>query len=338
MGTQIGRKQQSSRLWLASVLLAALSAFVATAAIAADDWPSRPITMIVPFGAGGPLDSISRVMAPPIGEILGKPIVIENVPGGGGMTGSNRVAKAPPDGYTFGMGTSGTHAYSQTLHRKPLYDVTTDFAPIGLVGESFFALVVRNDFPANTLAEFVAYAKANQARMHFGSAGAGSATHITCVLLNSVVGTTIAHVPYRSTVQALQDLIAGRIDFVCDAGSAVMPMIKGGTVKALANLGPHRAPMLPELATAKEQGVAGVTVYGWNALFYPKGTPDPIVRALNAAAGKMLERPEVRERLHQIGIAVPPPEHRSPEYLATFVRSEIETWAVPIRASGVKIE
>jgi len=304
----------------------------------ADEWPSRAITMVVPFGAGGPLDAIARVMAPPIGEILGKPVVIENVPGAGGMTGSNRVAKAAPDGYQFSIGTAGTHAYNQTLYRKPQYDVVADFAPIGLVGESFFALVVRKEFPANTLSEFVAYAKANAARMQFGSAGAGSATHIICVLLNSVMGTKIAHVPYRSTVQAMQDLIAGRIDFVCDAGSAVVPLIKGDVVKALANLGPHRAPMLPELATAQEQGVAGIAVYGWNAFFFPKATPDPIVRALNRAAGQMLDRPAVRERLHAIGIGVPLPEHRSPEYLAKFVRSEIETWAAPIKASGVVLE
>jgi tripartite-type tricarboxylate transporter receptor subunit TctC len=304
----------------------------------ADEWPGRAITMVVPFGAGGPLDAIARVMAPPIGEILGKPVVIENAPGAGGMTGSNRVAKAAPDGYQFGIGTAGTHAYNQTLYRRPLYDGVNDFAPVGLVGESFFALVVRKEFPASTLPEFVAHAKANAAAMQFGSAGAGSATHIICALLSSVMATKIAHVPYRSTAQAMQDLIAGRIDFVCDAGSAVVPLIKGDVVKVLANLGPRRAPMLPELATAQEQGVDGVAVYGWNALFYPKGTPEPIVSALNRAAGQMLDRPAVRERLHAIGIVVPLPEHRSPEYLARFVRSEIETWAAPIKASGVVLE
>lgn len=305
---------------------------------AADDYPNRTITMVVPFGAGGPLDAIGRVMAPSLGDVLGKPVVVENVPGAGGMTGTNRVAKAPPDGYMLALGTAGTHAYNQTLHKKPLYDSANDFAPIGLVGQSFFVLIVRKDFPANTLAEFAAYAKANAAKMQFGSAGTGSATHITCVLLSSVMGAKIAHVPYRTTSQAVQDLVAGRIDFICDAGSTAVALIKGGVVKAIANLGPRRAPMLPDLATAKEQGLAGIEVYGWNALFFPKGTPEPIVRKVNKAAGDMLDRPAVRERLFAIGLGVPPPEQRSPEYLAKFVRSEIETWAGPIKASGVAIQ
>ncbi len=322
------------RLLFAAVFVLGAAATSASA----QDWPNRPLTMVVPFAAGGPLDAIGRVMAAPLGEILGKPVVIENVAGAGGMTGSNRVARSAPDGYVFGMATAGTHAYNQTLYRKPLYDAAADFAPIGLVGESFFALLVRNDFPASTLTEFVAYAKANQARMQFGSAGAGSATHIVCVLLSSAMGTNIAHVPYRSTSQAMQDLMAGRIDFVCDAGSTAVPLIKGGAVKALANLGQRRVPMLPELATARGQGLAGVSVYGWNAFFYPKGTPDPIVRALNKAASEMLDRREVREKLDNIGILVPPRENRSPEFLSKFVRSEIETWAAPIKASGVVLE
>jgi len=320
-------------------MISVLAVWIALAgAVAAQGWPTRPITLIIPFAPGGGIDASARIQAQHLGELLGQTIVSENIGAAAGMVGSQRVARAVPDGYTFPIGNTGTHAYNQTLYRKPQYDVVADFAPIGLVGESFFALVVRKEFPANTLSEFVAYAKANAARMQFGSAGAGSATHIICVLLNSMMGTKIAHVPYRSTVQAMQDLIAGRIDFVCDAGSAVVPLIKGDIVKALANLGPRRAPMLPELATAQEQGVAGIAVYGWNAFFFPKATPDPIVRALNRAAGQMLDRPAVRERLHAIGIGVALPELRSPEYLAKFVRSEIETLAAPIKASGVVLE
>jgi tripartite-type tricarboxylate transporter receptor subunit TctC len=321
------------RFWFAALLVFGAATFAA-----AEEWPARSLTMVVPFSAGGPLDVIARTMAPPLAEILGKPVVIENVGGAGGMTGTNRVAKAPPDGYTFGIGTSGTLAYNQTLYRKPLYDAANDFAPVGLVGESFFVLLVRKDFPANTLPEFIAFAKANAAQMHFGSAGTGSATHIACELLAGVMGTRIAHIPYRSTLQAVQDLVAGRIDFVCDAGSTALQLIRGDVVKALANLGPRRVPMLPELATAREQGVAGVAVYGWNALYFPKGTPDPIVRAMNKAAGEMLARPAVQGQLNTIGVGIPPLENRSPEFLSAFIRSEIETWAVPITASGVKIE
>ena len=319
---------------LAVVVLTVIAALPGRAA----DWPSRPVTMVVPFAAGGPLDAIARVMAPPLGEHLGKPVIVENVAGGGGMTGSNRVAKAPGDGYQFVLATAGTHAYNQTLYKKPLYNAATDFAPVGIVAESFFVLLVRKDFPADTLADFIAYAKANEARMHFGSAGAGSATHIVCLLLNSAMGTKVSHVPYRSTMQAIEDVIAGRIDFVCDAGSTAVPLVEGNVVKAIAHLGPQRAPMLPNLATAREQGLPGIAVYGWNALFFPKETPEPIVRALNKAAGDMLERPALREQLHRIGLLIPSPERRSPNYLACFVVSEIETWAAPIKASGVSMD
>jgi len=319
---------------LAVVVLTVIAALPGRAA----DWPSRPVTMVVPFAAGGPLDAIARVMAPPLGEHLGKPVIVENVAGGGGMTGSNRVAKAPGDGYQFVLATAGTHAYNQTLYKKPLYNAATDFAPVGIVAESFFVLLVRKDFPADTLADFIAYAKANEARMHFGSAGAGSATHIVCLLLNSAMGTKVSHVPYRSTMQAIEDVIAGRIDFVCDAGSTAVPLVEGNVVKAIAHLGPQRAPMLPNLATAREQGLPGVAVYGWNALFFPKETPEPIARALNKAAGEMLERPALREQLHRIGLLIPSPERRSPDYLARFVASEIETWAAPIKASGVSMD
>jgi tripartite-type tricarboxylate transporter receptor subunit TctC len=322
------------RAALAVIVVAGILALPGRAA----DWPSRPVTMVVPFAAGGPLDAIARVMAPPLGEQLGKPVIVENVAGAGGMTGSNRVAKAPADGYAFVLATAGTHAYNQTLYKKPLYNAATDFAPVGIVAESFFVLLVRKDFPVDTLADFVAYAKANEARMHFGSAGAGSATHIVCLLLNSAMGTKISHVPYRSTMQAIEDVIAGRIDFVCDAGSTAVPLVEGNVVKAIAHLGPQRAPMLPNLATAREQGLAGVAVSGWNALFFPKETPEPIVRALNKAAGEMLERPALREHLHRIGLLIPAPERRSPDYLARFVVSEIETWATPIKASGVSMD
>jgi tripartite-type tricarboxylate transporter receptor subunit TctC len=320
----------------AASALTALLAFAGSTA--AQEWPSRPITMVVPFAAGGPLDAMARVMAPSLSEILGKPVIVENVAGAGGMTGANRVAKALPDGYQFVFGTSGTHAYNQSLYKTPLYNAATDFAPVGIVAQSFFALLVRKEFPADTLPQFIAYAKANDTKMQFGSAGPGSATHIVCVLLNDAMGTKVTHVPYRSTSQAVQDVIAGRIDFVCDAGSTALPLIQGDVVKGIANLGPHRASMLPDLATAKEQGLAGLEVYGWNAFFLPKATPEPIVHALNKAAGTMLEMPTVREQWRKLGLEVPPPQTRSPEYLARHVASEIAIWAAPIKASGVSLD
>jgi tripartite-type tricarboxylate transporter receptor subunit TctC len=294
--------------------------------------------MVVPFAAGGPLDAIGRVMAAPLGEILGKPVVVENVAGAGGMTGSNRVARAAPDGTVFGMATAGTHAYNQTLYRKPLYDAATDFAPVGIVGESFFALLVRKDYPAETLKEFVAYARANQSRMQFGSAGAGSATHIVCVLLSSAMGANIAHVPYRSTAQAMQDLMASRIDFLCDAGSTAVPLIKGGAVKASPRSGPGACRCCPSLRPRRSRGSMAFRCTAGTLFSIRRARPIRWCGALNKAVGTMLDRPDVQARLDNIGIVVPPPENRSPEYLAKFVRSEIETWAAPIKASGVVLE
>ena len=327
-----------TRKVLSTGLLFSVLAPLLTATALAQTYPVKPVRVIDGFPTGGSSDIVARAIAPKFQESQHQSWIVDNRAGAQGIIGADLVAKAPPDGYTFGIGTSGTLAYNQTLYRKPLYDAANDFAPVGLVGESFFVLLVRKDFPANTLPEFIAFAKANAAQMHFGSAGTGSATHIACELLAGVMGTRIAHIPYRSTLQAVQDLVAGRIDFVCDAGSTALQLIRGDVVKALANLGPRRVPMLPELATAREQGVAGVAVYGWNALYFPKGTPDPIVRAMNKAAGEMLARPAVQGQLNTIGVGIPPLENRSPEFLSAFIRSEIETWAVPITASGVKIE
>lgn len=187
-----------------------------TCAAAAQDWPTRPITLVVPFTAGGPVDVAARLVAPRVSESLGQQIVVENMGGAGGMTGSNRVAKAPPDGYLLVLGNGGTHAYNQSLYKKPLYNSESDFTPVGVVVENTKVLIVRNDFPANSLPEFVAYVKANQAKLQYGSAGAGSATHIACLLLNYRMGTNVTHVPYRGAGPALQDLIAGRIDFMCE--------------------------------------------------------------------------------------------------------------------------
>src|SRR5215470_15465129 len=177
----------------------------------AEDWPDRPLTMVIPFAAGGPTDVLGRVLAQRMGEVLGQQVVVENVGGAGGMTGSKRVADAPPDGYTFVLGTVGTHAQGQSLYKRPLYNSVTDFTPVALVAEVPIVLITRKDLPVNDLKEFIAYAKANQSTMQFGSAGAGSATHLGCVLLNYLIGVDITHVPYRGTGPAMQDLQGGRI-------------------------------------------------------------------------------------------------------------------------------
>ena len=321
---------------LAAAALAVLMTL--TGAVAAEQWPTRPVTMVIPFAAGGPTDVLGRVVAQRLGEILGQQVVVENIGGAGGMTGVQRVAQASPDGYQMVLGTVGTHAQNQSLYKRPLYNAVTDFAPVALIADVPLVLIARKDLPAGTLPEFIAYAKANQAKMTFGSAGSGSATHLGCVLLNTSMGTDITHVPYRGTGPAMQDLAAGRIDFLCEVISTALPQIKGGTVKGIATLTKARSPVLPDLATAQEQGLAGFEAYTWNALFLPRGTPDDIVKRLHEAMLAVMETPTVKTRLESFGAALVTPERRSSEYLAGFVKAEIEKWAAPIKASGVSAD
>jgi tripartite-type tricarboxylate transporter receptor subunit TctC len=306
--------------------------------VRAQDWPTRPITMVVPFAAGGPVDVIARIVQQRLSEILRQQVIVENVGGAGGMTGSQRVQHAAPDGYTFVLGSSGTHAVNQSLYKKPLYNAATDFTPVILVAEAPLVLITRNDLPVNNLQEFIAYAKANQAKLHFGSAGVGSTTHIGGVLFNHAIGVNVLHIPYRGGGPALADLVAGRIDYICNIASTAVPAIEGKTVKGIAILAPERSPALPALATAHEQGLRNFEAFTWNAIFLPAGTPAPIVKKLNQAMIEVLDTPAVRERLDSVGLYVPAPRRRSPDYLAGFVKSEIEKWGVPIKASGVTVD
>jgi tripartite-type tricarboxylate transporter receptor subunit TctC len=254
------------------------------------------------------------------------------------MAGGMRVARAAPDGYTFLIGNTGTHAYNQSLYKKPLYDAAGDFAPVGLATESPRILIARKDLPVSGLREFIAYAKANQARMQFGSAGVGSGTHLPCVLLNRAIGVDVTHVPYRGAGPAMQDLIAGRIDYMCDTIQAGAVQVKAQAVKGIAVMAAKRVPVVAELATSGEQGLAGVEASVWNAFFLPKGTPEPIVRRLNKAMSDMLDTPSVRKRLEELGLEIVPPERRSPEFLAKFVPEEIERWGRVIRAAGISAD
>jgi tripartite-type tricarboxylate transporter receptor subunit TctC len=318
---------------------AALGILLALTGMAsAQNYPTKPMTMIIPFAAGGPTDVLGRVMAARMSEILGQQIVVENVGGAGGMTGSRRVADAAPDGHTMVLGTVGTHAQGQTLYKKPLYSSVNDFTPVALVAEVPILLTVRKDLPVKDFKEFVAYAKENQGKMQFGSAGAGSATHLGCVLLNYVIGTNITHVPYRGTGPAMQDLAGGRIDFLCEIITTAKPQVDGGTVKALALFDKQRSPALPNLATAAEQGTQNLEAYTWNAIFLPKGAPADVVKKLNDAAVQAMKSPVVRERLEGLGAKIVPDDRATPEYLGQFVKSEIEKWAAPIKASGVTVD
>jgi tripartite-type tricarboxylate transporter receptor subunit TctC len=314
--------------------IAVFGAFVAaTAPAAADDWPAHPVTMVVPFAAGGGVDVIGRILSPRLSELLGRQVVIENVGGAGGLTGAARVAKAAPDGYQFVLGNVGTHAVNQTLYKNPPYHPVDDFAPVALIAEQPTVLIARKDFPASDLRSFLAYAKAHP--MLYGSGGAGSAMHIACVVLSASGSIKATHVPYRGGGPAMTDMIGGRIDYGCPTAALALPNIEGGQVKALAMLSKERSPILPSLPSAAEQGLANVEVDSWYAFFLPRGTPAPIVQKLHNATVAAMDTPAVRERLKELGATVVAPARRSPEYLKTFVESEIVKWAAPIRAAGI---
>jgi tripartite-type tricarboxylate transporter receptor subunit TctC len=322
-------------LRFAAAIIAASLAF--GTGVQAEDWPTRPLTMINPFAAGGPNDVLARLFAQRMGEILGQTIIIENVGGAGGMNGADRVAKAAPDGYTFLQGTVGTQAQNQTLFKKPSYDSTTDFAPVALMVEAPLVLIARKDMPVKDMKEFVAYAKANRDKMQYASAGTGSAIHLGCALMNMVAGIDVVHVPYRGANPAMQDLMGGRVDYLCDIITPAKPQIDAGTVKAIAILTKQRSPVLPNVPTAIEQGF-DVEAYTWNAFFLPRGTPAAIVQKLNRATVEAMKTPDLREKLEGAGLKFVSDDRTTPEYLAKFVESEIAKWAVPIKASGISVD
>ena len=328
------RAQRMLPAWPALAALAVAS----LGAVAAPTWPTRPVTMVVTFAAGGGDDVLARIVAPRLSELLGQQVMIENIGGAGGMMGAARVAKAARDGYQFVLGGTGPFAANQTLYKHPLYHAASDFAPVALLAEQPLLLIARKDFPADDLAGFIAYAKANQARLQYGSPGAGSTSHLACVLLNAAIGLDVTHVPYRGGAPAYQDLMAGRIDYMCPYSSTAVPQIEAGTLKALAVLSKHRLAKLPRLASADEQGLANFDAYQWFAFFLPRGTPEPVIERLHGAAVATLNTPAVQERLGQIGATVVPPERRSPGYLQEFVAGEIRKWGDAIRATNIQLE
>ncbi len=323
---------------LSQIIAALATCLAAIPMAAAQTYPNRPITMIIPFAAGGPTDVLGRLVAQRMGEVLGPQIVVENVGGAGGMTGALRVAQAAPDGYTIVLGTVGTHAQNQSLYKRPLYNAATDFTPVGLIAEVPIALIVNKNLPVSSLKEFVDYAKKNQDRMSYGSAGAGSATHLACVVLDAVMGTHITHIPYRGTGPAMSDLQAGRLDYLCEIITTAKPQIDGGAVKAIALMSRMRSPALPDLPTTAEQGFDNAEAYTWNGIFLPKGAPDDVVTKLNSAMVEAMHSSLVKERLAGLGAQIVPDDRATPGYLGEFVKREIEKWAGPIKASGAQAD
>ncbi len=303
----------------------------------AQQWPTRTITMVNPFAAGGPNDVPGRLFAQRMSEILGQQVIIENVGGAGGMTGAMRVAHAQPDGYTFLQGTVGTQVQSQALHKKPPYDAIKDFTSVGLFLEAPLVLVARKDLPASNLKEFIAYAKKNGSKMQYASAGTGSAIHLGCALLNSVAGLDVVHVPYRGSNPAMQDLMGGRVDYLCDIITTAKPQIEAGSIKPIAILTDARSPALPQLPTAMEQGL-DVQAYTWNAFFLPKGTPQPIVDKLNHAMVEAMHTPSVRQALEKVGLRIVPDDHATPQYLDGYLKTELSKWTGVIKKAGITLE
>jgi tripartite-type tricarboxylate transporter receptor subunit TctC len=318
-------------------LAATIAAFAAQPG-AAQSWPTRAVTMVVPFAPGSASDTVGRIVSIRMSELLGQQVVIENVGGAGGMTGAARVAKAPPDGYQFVLGGLDTFAQGPTLYKKPLYNPVADFVPVALVADQPLVLLIRKDIPANNLREFIAYAKENQSKMQYGSAGVGAGSHLACAQLNAAMGVDTIHVPYRGSGPAMQDLIAGRIDYFCALGAAATPQLASNTIRSPAILTRERSPLLPDLPTAHEQGLTDFDSYFWGAIFAPKGTPDDVVKRLNEAVIATLDTPAIQERLKTVGTTVVPADKRSPQFLKTFLDAEIAKWAVIIKGSGVSLD
>ncbi|QIP08224.1 tripartite tricarboxylate transporter substrate binding protein BugD [Bradyrhizobium symbiodeficiens] len=304
--------------------LASLSAFVAPAE--AQTYPTRSITMIVPFAAGGPTDVISRIVTGHMAQTLGQSIIIENVVGAGGTTATSRAARAANDGYTLITGHMGTHAASVPLYPKLAYHPEKDFEPIALLAGTPILILARKDFPPKDLKEFVAYVKANAEKVNAAHAGVGSVSHVSCELLHSILDIKPVGVPFNGTGPAMNALVAGQVDYMCDQIVNAVPQINAGTIRAYAIATPERNPSLPNVPTTAEAGLPKFQAQAWNAMFAPKGTSPAILASLNAAASKALDDETVKKRLLELGSVIPSPAERTPEALAALVKNEIAKW------------
>ena len=302
----------------------------------AQTYPSRPITMIVPYTAGGPTDTVGRVVAERMRAELGQPVVLENVAGAGGSIGLGRLARSAPDGYTINVGNWSAHVINGAIYSL-LYDLKTDFEPIALLAQAPQMVVAKKATPADDLKGFIAWLKANP-KTTAGTAGIGSPPHIGGVLLQNMTGATLQFVHYRGVALATQDLVAGQIDMAIADVTTATPQVRAGTIKAYAVAAPTRLPALPDVPTADEAGLPGFHVATWNALFAPKGTPKAIIEKLNAAAVTALADPAVRARFAAVGQEIPPREQQTPEALAALNKADIEKWWPIVKAANIKAE
>jgi tripartite-type tricarboxylate transporter receptor subunit TctC len=302
----------------------------------AQRYPTRPVTMVVPFPPGGGTDVLGRIVGKRLAEVLGQQVVIENVGGAGGMIGSNRVVHAPPDGYQFVLG-SRADAINQTLYKHPLYNLKTDLAPVILIADQPMILIARKGLPVDGLQQFIAYVRKNQATVHSGSAGIGSTGYVDCALFNQAIGVKVQDIPYRGGGPALVDLIGQQFDYFCTLSPTAVPPVKAGLVKPIAMLSRKRLPSLPDLPTAFEQGMS-FEASTWFGFFLPKGTPTAIIKTLHDATVTAINTPAVQEQLAATGTFVVPPEHQSTAYLQSIIGPEIEKNGAPLKAAGMSIE
>jgi tripartite-type tricarboxylate transporter receptor subunit TctC len=314
---------------------AAACAFMATAFAA---YPERTINMVVPFAAGGTTDIIARIVAEHMSRTLGQQIVVENVTGAGGTVGVLRVSKAAPDGYQLLMGNLGTQAASVGLYPSLAYDPRRDFEPIINTGGTPMLVAARKDLPVKDFREFVAYVKANGPKLNYGTGGVGATSHLTCLFLSSLLDASPLHVPFRGSGPALNALIAGQVDYVCDQTVLMVPQIQAGTVKGIVAAVPKRVAVIPDVPTSAEQGLPAFQVTGWNAMFAPKGTPKDIVDKLNESARAALNDAGIRKRLAELGLELPTAAEATPAALGELVRVEIDKWVPIIRKAGVKVD
>jgi tripartite-type tricarboxylate transporter receptor subunit TctC len=315
--------------WYGRVLAqASLAAAVSLGASAAQaqTYPTRNITMIVPFAAGGPTDVVARIVTGHMAPALGQSIIIENVVGAGGTTGAARAARAANDGYTLITGHMGTHAASVPLYPKLAYHPEKNFEPVALLAGTPILILARKDFPPKDLKEFVAYVKANAEKVNAAHAGIGSVSHVSCELLNSILDIKPVGVPFNGTGPAMNALVAGQVDYMCDQIVNAVPQINAGTIKAYAVATPERNPSLPNVPTTTEAGLPAFQAQAWNAIFAPKGTSPDIIAKLNASVAKALDDETVKKRLLELGSVIPAPADRTPQALGTLVKNEIAKW------------
>ena len=311
----------------AGLILAATLALATQPTAAQDSYPSKAITMIVPFAAGGSSDVIARLVGDEMGRVLGQRIVMENMGGAGGATALSRASRAEPDGYTIVIGNSGTNAASYTIYPDLKY-THADFAPVGLVAKTSPMIALKLDFPAKTLMEFVAYAKANPGKISLGHAGVGSSNYLICRTFIKAAGVDVALVSYRGAGPALNDLMGGQIDGVCDAATSLSGAVMGEKVRALVVATPSRLASLPDVPTSTEAGLPGFQAQGWNAIFAPKNTPEPVIAKLNAALRTALASPKLQGRFKELSSVVPAADEMTPAFVAALVPGEIEKYRV----------